>query len=82
MVDDKVDAGESLGQILSLAGAEVRVARDGPEALRTVADRARVVILDVGMPGMNGYEVAQATRKRFPNASTTLSALAGWVRDP
>ncbi len=82
VVDDNRDAGDSLGQVLSLLGAEVRVARDGREALETFAlFQPSVVLLDIGMPEMNGYEVARAIRSRFPQARTTLVALTGWGQE-
>lgn len=82
VVDDNRDAGDSLGQVLTLLGADVRVARDGLEALEAFAAfRPRVVLLDIGMPGMNGYEVARAIRSRFPDPPTTLVALTGWGQE-
>ncbi|MBK6005628.1 PAS domain-containing protein [Ramlibacter ginsenosidimutans] len=82
VVDDNPDAGDSLGQVLALLGAEVRVARDGRKALETFAEfLPRVVLLDIGMPEMNGYEVARAIRARFPGAPTTLVALTGWGQE-
>jgi PAS domain S-box-containing protein len=82
VVDDNHDAGDSLAQVLSLLGAEVRVARDGREALDTFAAfQPRVVLLDIGMPDMNGYEVARAIRARYPKAGTTLVALTGWGQE-
>jgi CheY-like chemotaxis protein len=82
VVDDNHDAGDSLGQVLTLLGADVRVARDGREAIETFAAfRPRVVLLDIGMPEMNGYDVARAIRTRFPGAPTTLVALTGWGQE-
>jgi PAS domain S-box-containing protein len=82
VVDDNLDAGDSLGQVLSLLGADVRIARDGREALEAFAEfQPRVVLLDIGMPEMNGYEVARAIRSRFPSATTTLVALTGWGQE-
>ena len=55
--------GESLRMLLEHVGAEVRVAHDGPEALAAFeAWRPRMVLLDIGMPGMDGYEVARRLR--------------------
>jgi PAS domain S-box-containing protein len=82
VVDDNHDAGDSLGQVLTLLGADVRVARDGREAIEAFAAfRPRVVLLDIGMPEMNGYDVARAIRTRFPGAPTTLVALTGWGQE-
>jgi PAS domain S-box-containing protein len=82
VVDDNHDAGDSLRMLLELMGAEVRVARDGAEALATFASyRPPAVLLDIGMPGMNGYEVARALRDRHPDAAPLLVALTGWGQD-
>ncbi len=82
VVDDNQDAGDSLGAILELLGAEVQVVRDGQMALEAFASYApSVVLLDIGMPGMNGYEVARAMRSRFPGRAATLVALTGWGQD-
>jgi CheY-like chemotaxis protein len=82
VVDDNHDAGDSLGTILELLGADVRVVRDGPSALDAFAAyQPSVVLLDIGMPGMNGYEVASAIRARFPAHKSTLVALTGWGQD-
>ena len=82
VVDDNHDAGDTLGQVLSLLGADARVARDGREALEAFASfHPRVVLLDIGMPEMNGYEVARAIRSRFPDRPTALVALTGWGQE-
>jgi PAS domain S-box-containing protein len=82
VVDDNRDAGDSLGEVLTLLGADVRVARDGREALAAFETfQPRVVLLDIGMPDMNGYEVARAIRMRYPGAPTTLVALTGWGQE-
>jgi PAS domain S-box-containing protein len=82
VVDDNPDAGDSLGLILQHLGADVRVARDGPEALEAYPGYApSVVLLDIGMPGMNGYEVARTIRSRFAHQPATLVALTGWGQD-
>ncbi len=82
VVDDNRDAAESLGILLGMLGAEVRVALNGPEALESLADYAAdVVLLDLGMPGMDGYEVARRIRERHDLADITLIALTGWGQD-
>jgi signal transduction histidine kinase/DNA-binding response OmpR family regulator len=82
VVDDNRDAAESLGLILQSLGAEVRVARDGAEALETFGSyHPAVVLLDIGMPGMDGYEVARRIRARFPERRTALVALTGWGQE-
>src|SRR5207249_3079099 len=79
VVDDNVDAAESLAMIVKLWGHEVAVAHDGRSALeecaRWVPD---VVLLDIGMPAMTGHEVARRLRERPEHAGTLLVALTGW----
>ena len=82
VVDDNRDAGDSLGMILGEMGTDVRVARNGAEALDVFASyQPSVVLLDIGMPGMNGYEVARTIRARFPTRPAALVALTGWGQD-
>jgi CheY-like chemotaxis protein len=79
VVDDNVDAADSLAALLSLQGHEVRVARSGPAALEMVSDyRPDLVFLDIGMPGMDGYEVARRMRQVPGLAKVRLVALTGW----
>lgn len=81
VADDNRDAADSLQRILSLFGHEVRVAYDGPAAIRLAEEfRPRVAVLDIGMPGTNGYEVARALRERRI-APITLVALTGWGQE-
>lgn len=82
VVDDNVDAAVSLGMLLKLAGQEVRVAYDGPAALRQAMDfRPQLVLLDIGMPGMDGYEVCRRIRRESTLQSATVVALTGWGQD-
>jgi CheY-like chemotaxis protein len=82
VVDDNVDAAVSLGMLLKLAGQEVRVAYDGPAALRQAVEfRPALVLLDIGMPGMDGYEVCRRLRRESGLDKTTLVALTGWGQD-
>jgi PAS domain S-box-containing protein len=79
VVDDNGDAAESLGMVLRLLGADVRVAHDGHQAIEAFgAYGPAVVLLDIGMPGMDGYEVARTLRRRFPDHRAALVALTGW----
>jgi PAS domain S-box-containing protein len=79
VIDDNRDAAESLAMLLRLQGHEVRVAHDGPAALELLgAYRPEFVFLDLGMPGMDGYEVARRMRKRPGLAGVRLAALTGW----
>ena len=79
VVDDNVDAAEMLAELLSIYGHETRVANSGHLALAIVPEfRPALVFLDIGMPGMNGYETARRIRADDPSASVTLVALTGW----
>jgi PAS domain S-box-containing protein len=79
VVDDNVDAAESLAALLDLAGHATRVAHDGDQALRTAHEfRPEVVFLDIGMPGKDGYEVARALRGTPETQQAVLVALTGW----
>jgi len=79
VVDDNVDAAESLGTMLAYSGHDVRVAHGGVEALTAAREFApNVMILDLGMPEMDGYEVAKAVRSDPKIAATRLIALSGY----
>jgi CheY-like chemotaxis protein len=78
VVDDNLDAVETLAMLLALWGHDVRSAGDGPTAVETaVAHRPDVVLLDISLPGMNGYEVAERLRARPELAETVLVAMTG-----
>ncbi len=82
VVDDNVDAAESLALLLRMEGHDVRVAHDGPAALAAVeADPPDLVFLDIGMPVMNGYDVAQRLRQRPGLEKLTLVAMTGWGQE-
>jgi CheY-like chemotaxis protein len=79
VVDDNRDAAASLGALLQMLGAEVRVVHDGPSALEAFDTfRPHVTLLDLGMPGMDGYEVARQIRAHPGSGDTALIALTGW----
>ncbi len=79
VVDDNRDAAESLALLLGLLGHEVRIAHDGPGALELARGfRPQVVLLDIGMPGMDGYEVARRLRQEPGLENVRLAALTGW----
>jgi CheY-like chemotaxis protein len=81
-VDDNVDAAESLAMLLRLEGHDVRVAHDGPAALAAVeADLPDIVFLDIGMPVMNGYDVALLLRQRPGLEHLLLVAMTGWGQE-
>jgi signal transduction histidine kinase len=79
IVDDNVDAAESLGTMLAYSGHDVRVAHGGAEALSAAREFSpNVMILDLGMPEMDGYAVARAVRSDPRFDSTRLIALSGY----
>ena len=68
--------------LLQLAGHEVKVAYDGRQALESFAShRPDVVFLDIGLPRVNGYEVARTIRAQTPGRDTLLVALTGWGQE-
>jgi CheY-like chemotaxis protein len=82
VVDDSVDSAESLGLIVSLWGHEVRLAHDGPAAIEEArAFRPDLVLLDLGMPGMSGYDVARQLRDLADTRRAVLVAQTGWGQD-
>jgi CheY-like chemotaxis protein len=82
IVDDNRDAAESLGTLLKLLGADVRVVFNGPDALKTLSThKPAVVLLDIGMPGMDGHEVARRIRQQSESQDVTLIALTGWGQE-
>ncbi|MBQ5946009.1 ATP-binding protein [Massilia sp. ST3] len=79
VVDDNRDAAETLSALLDLLGHSAPVANDGHQALRMLPSlRPQVVFLDLGMPGLSGYEVAAAIRAEARYAGIKLVALTGW----
>jgi len=79
VVDDNVDGAESLAQLLTLEGHSVLVAHDGPSALKlALNERVDVFILDIGLPGMDGTELARRLRAMPSVASALLIALTGY----
>ncbi|MBP9142866.1 MAG: CHASE3 domain-containing protein [Thermoanaerobaculia bacterium] len=82
VVDDNADAADSLAILLGLQGHETEVARDGLEAvekaLRTLPD---VVLLDIGLPRLNGYEAARRIRLSPAGGAMRLIAVTGWGQD-
>jgi len=80
IVDDNVDAADTLGQLLESIGATIEVAYNAEQALEAFATfKPHVVLLDIGMPGTDGYEVARRIRKTAPGDTTPLLvALTGW----
>ncbi|SAL44021.1 PAS/PAC sensor hybrid histidine kinase [Caballeronia sordidicola] len=82
LVDDSVDAAEAMSMLLETLGHDVRVKHDGPSALAMVDEFApEVVILDIGLPGMNGFDIARELRTRAQTKSALLIALTGYGAD-
>jgi CheY-like chemotaxis protein len=82
VVDDNRDAADTLGLLLEADGAEVRVVYDGRAALAMAETFApHSVLLDLGMPGMDGYEVARRLRQDARFAGMRIVALTGWGQD-
>nr|WP_275403505.1 ATP-binding protein [Ramlibacter algicola] len=79
VVDDNVDAAETLAEVFRMGGARVTVAHDGGQALQIAAsgDLPQLVLLDIGLPGMDGFEVAREWRRRF-GLSSRIVALTGY----
>src|SRR5690606_21409464 len=82
VVDDNLDAAETLAMLLEMAGHEVRVAHLGRAALSLAqAFRPDTALLDIGLPDMSGYDVAQSLRREPWAAHILLIALTGWGQD-
>jgi CheY-like chemotaxis protein len=82
VVEDNPDGAETLAMLLRMRGHEVRTALDGPVALE-IADafRPEVVLLDIGLPGMSGYEVATLLRQLPGMGTALLVALTGYGQE-
>jgi CheY-like chemotaxis protein len=81
VVDDNQDSAISMTLLLELQGHEVHVAHSGLDALRIAGETLPdVILLDIGMPGMNGYEVARKLRDQEKFAKTLLVAITGYGR--
>ena len=82
VVDDSRDSAESLGMLLELDGHDVRRAYDGFEAVEAAeAFRPEVILLDIGLPKLNGYEAAQKIREQPWGRDVMLVALTGWGQE-
>jgi len=79
VVDDNVDACESIALILGLGGYDAKCVHDGPSVLQTALDwRPHAIVLDIGLPGMSGYEVARQLRARAEFQGVLLLAMTGY----
>jgi signal transduction histidine kinase len=82
LADDNVDFANSLGQLLSAQGHDVRIAYDGAEALKTARDfNPQIAFVDIGMPKVHGYEVARRLRADAGTAGCVLVAVTGWGQE-
>jgi len=82
VVDDNPDIVESLRLILTMLGAEVRVAHDGADAIRVFDEWTPThVLMDLGMPGMDGYEAARRLRAKHADSAFRLIAMTGWGQE-
>ncbi|HEY2411457.1 MAG TPA: PAS domain S-box protein [Pirellulaceae bacterium] len=82
IVDDNEDAANSLAVLLRLQAHRVMVVHNGPDAIVAAAEfRPDAILLDIGMPGMDGYEVARQIRQRPDLAGIVIAALTGWGQE-
>ena len=82
MVDDNVASAQSLKLLLTLEGHEAQVVHDGPAALEAIGrNRHEVVFMDIGLPGMSGYEVARRLRQQPELGNPLLVAVTGYAED-
>jgi PAS domain S-box-containing protein len=82
LADDNADAGESIATLLRMQGHEVAVATDGTSAFEMArASRSQLMLLDIGMPGKNGYELARLIRQEAWGKNAFLIATTGWGQD-
>ncbi len=82
IADDNEDGALSLAMLIEASGHEVVVAHTGPDALQMAAThRPQIAILDIGMPGMSGYELAEQIRREAWGVHMTLVALTGWGQE-
>jgi PAS domain S-box-containing protein len=82
VVDDNQDAAEVLQMLLASIGMNARAVNSGPDALSTIPDfKPDVILMDIGMPGMSGHDVARHIRGRPEFNDITLVALTGWGQE-
>ena len=79
IVDDYPVVAESLMRVVALAGHNVRIAHDGSAALEAISTfQPEVIVLDIGLPGMNGYDLARRIRGETASNPVTLIAATGY----
>ena len=82
VVDDIVDTAQTLAMLLEMSGHDLRTAYTGPNALKAALDyRPNVVLLDIGLPGLNGYEVAKRIRQQPVLHNILLVAMTGYGQE-
>ncbi len=82
VVDDNADAADSLGQLIELLGHEARTAYDGEAGVAAAAAfRPDLILMDIGMPKLNGYDAARRIRAEGWGKDTVLVALTGWGQE-
>lgn len=82
VVDDNVDTARATARLLEMAGHDVRIAHDGRQALELAdSHRPRIILLDIGLPVMDGYEVARQLRGDPRHRDTTIIAVSGYSQD-
>jgi CheY-like chemotaxis protein len=82
VADDHADSASSLAVMLRLLGDEVRIARDGLEAVELARElRPQVVLMDIGMPRLNGYDATRRIREQAGGDAVVIIALTGWGQD-
>lgn len=82
LVDDNLDTASSLAVLFQIAGHETAVAHDGITAIETATGfRPHVILLDIGLPGMNGYDICQRLRERSWAQAVIIIALTGWGQE-
>jgi signal transduction histidine kinase len=82
VVDDNVDAAQSLATLLRILGQDVRTAHNGRSALEAArVSMPEIAILDIGLPGMDGHELARRLRDEPGGAAVVIIALTGWGQD-
>jgi CheY-like chemotaxis protein len=82
IADDNRDAAETLAALLRMDGHDVTVIHDGPGAISAYETlRPDVALLDIGMPGLDGYEVARKIRDGNPESAARLIAVTGWGQE-
>jgi CheY-like chemotaxis protein len=82
VVDDDWDAAQTLGMMFDATGNKARIAHDGLEAISAAAEfQADLILMDIAMPGLDGFEAARRIRAKPWGKGVTLAALTGWIRD-